>query len=144
MPDLTFGPLTQAETLDRARVEFADGAQQPGRLQFRPQPQQSGSEHRKRTDRQRVLGATINRKTARRRRPLAPKPNSQLAQYSDRRAARVKRVRAEVEMKALLHFRPRPSPDRARFLEQSHVKPGASKLIRGGRPRQPPADNRHI
>src|SRR5262249_10514964 len=108
-PDLSFSPLTQAESFDAARVEFADGAQQSRRLQFCAQSQQSAGKQRKRADRQRVFGAAINREAARSGRLPALKLYSQFTQNPDRRAAVVERVRAEVEMKALLQIRPRPS-----------------------------------
>src|SRR5215813_9257503 len=107
-PDLSFGPLTQAEPLDAARVEFADAAKQSRRLQFRPQAKQSAGKQRNRADRQRVFGAAINREAARRGRRPALKLYSQLAQNPDRRAAGVERMRAEVEMETLLLVRPCP------------------------------------
>src|SRR5215475_1545233 len=143
-PDLSFGPLTQAEPLDAARVEFADAAQQSRRLQFCPQAKQAAGKQRNRADRQRVFGAAINREAARRDRPPALNLYSQLAQNPERRAAGIERVRAEVEMKALLQVRPRPPASGARFLEQRHAKSGASQKVCGGKPRQPPADNRYV
>src|SRR5215475_9131632 len=112
-PDLSFGPLTQAESLDSARVEFADAAQQSRRLQFCPQAKQSAGEQRNRADRQRVFGSAINREAARSGRRPALKIYSQLAQNPDRRAAGIERVRAEVEMKTSLQVRPRPPADGA-------------------------------
>src|SRR5262245_12382545 len=143
-PDLSFGPLTQAEPLDSARVEFADAAQQSRRLQFRPQAKQSAGKQRNRADRQRVFGAAINCEAAGRGRRPALKLYSQLAQNPDRRAAGVKRMRAEVEMETLLHVRPSPPASGARFLEQRHIKPAASQIVCGGKPRQSSADNRYV
>src|SRR5262245_3979262 len=143
-PDLSLGPLTQAEPLDAARVEFADAAQQSRRLQFCPQVKQSAGKQRNRADRQRVFGAAINREAARRGRRPALKLYSQLAQNPDRRAAGVERMRAEVEMETLLHVRPCPPASGARFLEQHHIKPGASQKVCGGKPRQSSADNSYI
>src|SRR5262245_29561322 len=128
-PDLSFGPLTQAEPLDAARVEFADAAQQSRRLQFCPQAKQSAGKQRNRADRQRVFGAAINREAARRDRRPALKLYSQLAQNPDRRAPAVERVRSEVEMEIPIHVRPRPPASDARFLEQRHTKPGASQKV---------------
>src|SRR5262245_30777263 len=142
--DLSLRPLTQAEPLNAASIEFADSAQQSRRLQFCPQAKQPAGKQRNRADRQRVFGAAINREAARRGRRPALNLYSQLAQNPDRRAAGIERVRAEVEMKALLQVRPRPPASGARFLEQRHTKPGASQKVRGGKPRQPPADNRYV
>src|SRR5262249_28536026 len=143
-PDLSFGPLTQAEPHDAARVEFADAAKQSRRLQFRPQAKQSAGKQRNRADRQRVFGAAINREAARSGRRPALNLSSQLAQNPDRRAAGVERMRAEVEMEPLLNVRPCTPASGARFLEQPHIKPGASQKVCGGKPRQPSADNRYV
>src|SRR5215475_9700577 len=120
-PDLSFGPFSQAESLDAARVEFADAAQKSRRLQFFPQAEQPAGKQRNRADRQGVSGAAINREAARRGRRPALKLYSQLAQNPDRRAAGVERMRAEVEMEPLIHVRPRPPASGARFLEQCHT-----------------------
>src|SRR5215470_3542983 len=128
-PDLPLGPLMQAEPLDAAPVEFADAAQQSRRLQFRPQAKQPAGKQRDRADRQRVFGAAINREAARGGRRPALKHYSQLAQNPNPRAAGVERMRAEVKVETLLHLRPRPPASGARFLEQGHIKPGASQKV---------------
>src|SRR5499426_4883599 len=87
--DLSLRPLTQAEPLNAARVEFADAAQQSRRLQFRPQAKQPAGKQRNRADRQRVFGSAINREAPRRGRRTALKLYSQLAQNPDRRSAGV-------------------------------------------------------
>src|SRR5262245_829304 len=53
-------------------------------------------------------------------------------------------MRAEVKMVTLLHFRPCPPASGARFLEQRHIKTGASQKVCGGKPRQSSADNRYV
>src|SRR5262249_15074229 len=143
-PDLSFGPLTQAEPLDAARVEFADAAKQSRRLQFRPQAKQSAGKQRNRADRQRVFGAAINREAARSGRRPALKLYSQLAQTPDGRAAGFGCRGAGFEMEPMLKILPATPASGARFLEQPHIKPGASQKVCGGKPRQPSADNRYV
>src|SRR5262249_50465319 len=115
-PDLSFGPLTQAEPLDAARVEFADAAKQSRRLQFRPQAKQSAGQQRNRAAGRGVLGAAINREAPGRGGRPALKLSPHPAQNPDRRAAGVERMRAEVEMEPLLNVRPCTPASGARFL----------------------------